>query len=210
MPAIIHKDGKVESLYSHEFDNGLKLMEHSWIGNAFVNCIYSEILKNPKRIAWIGDYSNDFDDSQPEAYHRNLTFEQFCVYYDAVWGEDVKHLGKDEMIPEAETLMDVNTNGTYLVNHDQKQFLDIGKYIKRATTSDGWCANPLPLLTACGNDRGGGDFYRSADAVGYEKIGIWAFDTLEYTNDRPASGEEVFYTFIEHTGVEEKKTEEAV
>lgn len=27
--------------YSHDYNNGLKLMEHSWLGNTFVNAVCS-------------------------------------------------------------------------------------------------------------------------------------------------------------------------
>jgi hypothetical protein len=61
---------------------------------------------------------------------------------------------------------------------------------------DGWCMNPLPLLTACGNGRGGGDF---GDChVGYEDVGTWAFDWLEYTRTPPPDYEAVMYYFNEH------------
>lgn len=40
-----------------------------------------------------------------------------------------------------------------------------------------WCVNPLPVLTACGNGRGGGD-YRDDDDI---NVGSWAFDLIEYS-----------------------------
>ena len=50
-------------LYSHDFDNGLKLMEHSWIGNNFVGAVMNLMLKGgewfKKRIIWSGDYYGD-------------------------------------------------------------------------------------------------------------------------------------------------------
>ena len=35
-PLLIDDSGSMITAYSHDFDNGLKLMEHSWIGNNFV------------------------------------------------------------------------------------------------------------------------------------------------------------------------------
>jgi hypothetical protein len=46
-----------------------------------------------------------------------------------------------------------------------------------------WCLSPLPLLTACGNGRGGGDFYK--DHIGFSDVGTWAFQLVEYTDHIP-------------------------
>lgn len=77
----------------------------------------------------------------------------------------------------------------------------MGCYIERCTVKEGnwagYCVNPLPLLTACGNGRGGGDFHNSPNTVGYENVGIWAFDILELSKQRPDGYAEVHYTFIE-------------
>ena len=52
---------KKESVCSHDYDNGLKLMEHSWIGNDFVNVIEHLIAEDGPwfgtRIVWAGDYA---------------------------------------------------------------------------------------------------------------------------------------------------------
>lgn len=89
----------------------------------------------------------------------------------------------------------------YLINHSTKEYLDLDLYIDRCTVKDGnwvgYCVNPLPLLTACGNDRGGGDFHNSPNSVGYENVGIWTFDLLELANLRPENYTEAYYSFIE-------------
>lgn len=41
-PIILSDDNKVVAyMYSHDYDNGLKLMEHSYIGNNFVETFAS-------------------------------------------------------------------------------------------------------------------------------------------------------------------------
>lgn len=55
---MIFKDGTKRSALAHNFDNGLKLMEHSWVGNRFVNAVMYEMVDNPVRLAWVGDYSD--------------------------------------------------------------------------------------------------------------------------------------------------------
>ena len=71
-PTIIAPDGRILSMYSHAFDSGSKLTEHSWIGNEFVNTAYSLILKSPKRVAWIGDYAKDNYKESDEAYTKAM------------------------------------------------------------------------------------------------------------------------------------------
>ena len=38
MPLLIGSDKKILRFYSHHYDNGLKLMEHSWVGNNSCPC----------------------------------------------------------------------------------------------------------------------------------------------------------------------------
>src|SRR5208283_4997626 len=65
---------KKQFVYSHDYGNGLKLMEHSYIGNEFVAIVENLIKKNVAkdgtvltgdwygdRIVWAGDYA----DSEP-------------------------------------------------------------------------------------------------------------------------------------------------
>ena len=58
MPSIKSlRDKKEMSVYSHQFESGLKITEHSWIGNYMCNQVYNWILDNPSIVAWIGDYA---------------------------------------------------------------------------------------------------------------------------------------------------------
>lgn len=57
-PIILSEDKKsVKSfMYSHDYGNGLKLMEHSYIGNSFVSAFESLLINNPQPVIWAGDY----------------------------------------------------------------------------------------------------------------------------------------------------------
>jgi len=202
-PTIIYQDGSIASLYSHAYGSGLRLMDHSWISNYLVNAVYSKILNKPRRIAWIGDYSKDEYETCGEAYTKHLGLEDFMKCYSHVWKYEDE---KESIPPSMYTQEDLNlindkTKEMYLVNHDLKEYLDLGSYIERCTVKDGnwagWCVNPLPLLTACGNGRGGGDFYCNDTNIGHEQVGIWAFDELELTSAIPDSYHECSYTFVE-------------
>lgn len=58
-PCILSDDKTkvTHSACAHNFDNGLKLMEHSWIGNGFVRHVENFLTDNPRRLAWAGDYA---------------------------------------------------------------------------------------------------------------------------------------------------------
>lgn len=204
MPTLITADGNICTLYSHDYDNGLKLMEHSYVGNNFVNTVLTMIWQNPTRLAWIGDYS---DDIQGDIYEGKLTHEDFMRYYEAAWGE-----GRDDLRvkPEGRSIVTLDSKRRYLINHTQKTYIDIGEYIaaNRWTEKGGWikrrydpsytydmCINPLPLLTACGNGRGGGDYH--SNYPNYDKVGSWAFDLIECAGKRPVGYKKVEYGFSE-------------
>lgn len=65
-PIILDEDGKIEYyLSSHDFNNGLKLMEHSWLGNEFVAAVESLLAQEaPRRVVWAGDYADPEVDAE--------------------------------------------------------------------------------------------------------------------------------------------------
>jgi hypothetical protein len=195
MPTVISGDGKVATLYSHDYGNGLKLMEHSYIGNDFVNAVASLIWKTPKQIAWIGDYSDEYGG---DVYETKLKQEEFLPLYETAWGE-----GGFARVKPSPDGCNMESSNLFLVNHTQKQYIDLDEYCKqnRWEEKNSWdnvvydmCINPLPLLTACGNGRGGGDYH--SQYPDYDKVGLWAFDELEVTDIKP-DYEKVMFTFKE-------------
>lgn len=195
IPLVIADSGDMYTLHSHDFDNGLKLIEHSWIGNNFVNAVVSLINKKPCKVAWIGDYSNEY---VGDVYEK-LPAEDFAIYYNAAWDEKDRYKLSSKDFNHAETsLIDDSVSGVYLVNHTQHIYLDLGEYIAmnicKSGDWEGYCVNPLPLLTACGNGRGGGDYNYHAK-VGIEDVGTWAFDVIEFTDEAPDGYENVMYEF---------------
>ena len=197
-PTLISADGKVITLYSHDYGSGLKLMEHSYIGNEFVNAVLLQIWHKPTRIAWIGDYAND---KNGDIYEEAISWNQFMRFYKAAWGarENMHRIN-----PKSRGILTVKNNRRFLVNHDKKSYIDLKEYVelnkwheegeyfrrfkngrgRKARYSYDMCINPLPLLTACGNDRGGGD-YRGKNPD-FDKVGTWAFDHIELTGIRPS------------------------
>ena len=201
-PVLISKTRKIRFLYSHHYDNGLKLTEHSWIGNNFVNAVQSQILGNPQRVGWVGDYAMDLmDDEQVwgvKPYQRKIPEKKLRKIWRICWEKEGKH----EITPPPMDGFDLEHSKWFLVNHTQKLFVDIEAFVKKNKTYYKWydgevamCLNPLPLLTACGNGCNGGDYYKCYPD--YDKVGTWAFDLIELTEKKPDGYEAAEYEFRE-------------
>lgn len=161
---------KMQSVYSHDYDNGLKLMEHSWIGNNFVNVVENLIAKDGAwhgdKIVWAGDYADSEPNSDPES-EENL----YVMCHD------------DKIRPDEN-----KTEYRYLVNLDTQEFVDMTKIpiTDTYTDDDGntieYRIHPLPLLTCEGNGRGGGDFHGEDPG---DLIGTWARNRVIVQNEKP-------------------------
>lgn len=200
-PTMIDEEGNITWIYTHDYHCGLKLMEHSFIGNSVMNAVFGQIKDHPLRIAWMGDYS---DEEQDDPYEQKLPRAEFMHVYDAVYGN-----GNDKRRIQPDPIAyDLTSKDWYLVNHTQRVYLSLDAYAARNKWKDCWknwetgdieefdmCVNPLSLLTACGNDRGCGDYH--ADLPDYNKVGSWAFDLIGLTQKKPVVFQEVMYTFTE-------------
>ena len=174
--SILAKNKKtVEKWVSpYDYDNGAKLMEHSWLGNNFVLAFESLIYKNPQRVVWAGDYAD-------ECKGRKTNIHQRCIDKKVV--KPTAHLKADDV--------------RFIVNHTKKQFVDTNKVLKITAS---WVGNydyrihPLPLLTCMGNGRGGGDFI---DEDNNNIVGSWARDLISVEPDIPKDYVELMFDLIE-------------
>jgi hypothetical protein len=136
------------------FGNGMKLTEHSYINNNFVNAI--EYLLSPEgsfyksRIVWAGDYADREIENEHNLYHI------------------VDKQPSKEYIPKNK----ISSEYKYIVNHTKKQYIN---------KSDYKLYHPLPLITAEGNGRGGGDY----SGVNEDKIGLWSRDVISIEKEIP-------------------------
>lgn len=159
-------------LYSWSYSEGLKLTEHSWIGNNFVRAFESLIYKNPQIVVWAGDYADHCTGRKSNVYQR-------C-------------LDKLEVQPQT-TLTEEDCR--FVVNHTKKEFVDTSK-VKQITAD--WAQeydyriHPLPLLTCEGNGQGGGDYLGDA---GEELVGTWARDLISVEPDAPKDYKELIVNF---------------
>ena len=167
-PIVLSADGKIVVwMLAHRYGNGLKLTEHSFIGNNFVSTfefgLSPEGIYHKSRVVWAGDYA----DEEPEG--TNL--HKMCSEYNEI-RPDEKNTDKYR----------------FIVNHSKRLFVDKTK----VPTKDGFTLHPLPLLTAEGNGRGGGD-YRDGEPL----VGSWARDIISVEETAPTDYEELLFNLVE-------------
>jgi hypothetical protein len=169
---------KRQYVYSHDYNNGLKLMEHSWIGNDFVGVVEDLIAEggawHGDRIVWAGDYADEEKNRKSNLF--SLTEPDKC-----------------KITPEP-----TKTKYRYVVNMDTKEYVDT----KKVPLSDVWedengkewpfTIHPLPLLTCEGNGRGGGDFHKEDPLVG-----AWARNRVTVSNTKPKGYAELEFNLFE-------------
>jgi hypothetical protein len=145
---------------SHCYGNGYKLMEHSYIGNDYVQAL--EYLISPlgmfykSRVVWAGDYADPETGSD-----KNLNAFTLDDDIEAKMSRPSRY----DMSPYR-----------YIVNHTLKLYVD-----KNYGEEGGWRIHPLSLLTAEGNGRGGGDYSGSNE----ELVGTWARNVISVEKEAP-------------------------
>lgn len=169
----IFLDNKVEGerekikawMYSHSYGNGLKLMEHSWMKNPFVQTFEKQLTRRGEhyksRVVWAGDYA----DEEPglvmvDGEEKEINLNAMC----------------DESLKIKPQVVKSTASYPYIVNHTKKQFVDK----RKVPNVKGWQIHPLPLLTCEGNGRGGGDFHGESPL-----IGAWARDVISVEKNNP-------------------------
>ena len=154
-PIIKNIEGKVKTFDSRQYNNGLKLMEHSYMGNNFVAAVLNE-LEIPHQVWWLGDYAifGDFKNKEFALYSKERKRYQ-CS----------KTLRVQPTFENQEWVY----NNFFLVNLIKREYIQLASY-----DSQSWQICPFPLLTSVGNGKGGGDYY----GINQDKVGIWAGDTI--------------------------------
>lgn len=170
---ITKRNGKFK-MYNRDVDGEYtmaKLMEHSWWRNDFCCAFAETIVDKPTKVCWCGDYA---EEDECEA----LGFK-----YEQVWGNR-KGCGVKKSNFEMSSVK-------YLVNNDKGLYVDLQKYYEKSMCKEEYegknyeyCIFPISILTALGNDRGGGDYHKEC-ATCYELVGTWAFDEIFLTNKEP-------------------------
>ena len=143
---------------------GQKLMEHSYINNSSISYIEYQLTKDGMFYKSRVVWAGDYADKE-EGTDKNL------------------HNMTDDLPNKFFTIkMKITKDYHYIINHTKKQFVDKQKQK---------IFHPLPLLTAEGNGRGGGDY----SGKGTELIGIWARDVISVEKDKPEGYDELECNF---------------
>ena len=151
-PIYLDADGKIRAWMDPlSYDNGMKLTEHCYKENSFVNTFeWGLVVGAPfyrARVVWAGDYA------EPEPEGENL--HGMCGEY---------------------TLIHPHVKGPgprYILNHTKKLFVDKEK----VPTKNGYTYHPLPILTADGNNGSGGDCAESSLVGSWARDEISVEDT---------------------------------
>lgn len=154
-------------------DYGIKLMEQSWWDNGLCNGVASMLYKNPRILAWVGDYADDVG-CKPDVYKKCWQDE------DDRYKRSIKECGNKEF----------SLFGRYLVNHSKKEYVDCDGYYRRTYAAMRledrggtiWVPHPLSILTAIGNGQGGGDY---GGCLGLDKVGAWALNRISVEDEAP-------------------------
>lgn len=156
-----------------DFYNGIKLMEHSWIGNSFTDFFSKLIYKNPLAVVWVGDYASD---AKTAAYERNCDFpvpeEKYETFCNSMWSEDTENV---DFIYKRRHF---GYRGKYLVNHTKKCYFSLNRF---AHKKQKWIVYPISLLCAIGNGLGGGDYWGADEWL----VGTWALDIISIEDEIP-------------------------
>lgn len=172
---ITAKKDKVKEWFdSWDTDNGSKLMKHSYIGNRFVMNVTYKMINSPKRLVWAGDYADNV-----------VGDDNFYFLTDKA--------KKVESLDEIATMENALEANTIYINHDKKEWFDLNKQTIPDMKGWGAIAHPLPILTADGNGRGGGDY----NGAHMELVGTWKGDLIEVSDTIPADYKEIEPWFTE-------------
>lgn len=202
VPLIIRENDLFKGGFAHDFGNGLKLLEHSYIGNNFVNAITHELLDNPGRLAWIGDYAAKcwYPDLEDKRFSNDFICSQdmFNLFFTIAW-KIVSDTDKDltqHRITEEVDFIDKDHLDYYIVNLTWGIYFSVKEYYELCESKSIYgVVHPLPLLCACGNGYGGGDYYTKG--INADKVGSWAFDEIVITQTEPTDKRKIDVHTIE-------------
>jgi len=152
----------------HDFNNGAKLTEHSYVNNCFVSTFEYQLTPEgmfyKSRVVWAGDYADNEKDDEHNLYHiSNIDIN-----------ENKRYVGKIKDTKEYR----------YIINHSKKEYVNKSNIF----------VHPLPILTAEGNGRGGGDYH----SKNKDFVGKWARDVISVEKEKPEEYTELIYEFNEN------------
>lgn len=174
----IRKDG--EKQISLIRPDGVKMMEHAYIGNFACQAAFKMLLNNPARVAWVGDYTLRHPDNKPAYIKRAELFKnrpeaRKFVLAAARQAWERKH---EKLVDIDEIGMVEPDEDIVIINHTKQQYINLARY-KRLFSYESWghtwCINPLAILCDASQEFAGGD-YCGAN-ISFD--GLWSGDVIE-------------------------------
>ena len=162
-------------LVPFDYGDTLKLFEIAYFGGSFARIVASQAVRTaknwlPPRMAVIGDYA-EIDDAPYELKDDRKIYDEEAVSMilnRRFWADRFRYTKGVDRIQDPDKYI--------ALNHDKKEYVRLGL----CETGKWTRADPLILLLAVGNGRGGGDY----DGEYMDDVGAWAFDRIEVIHER--------------------------
>lgn len=172
----------------------VKITEHSWVGNFFMDTVVSRLYNRKGRVAWVGDYTSDImeevvSNDGTKAPLAPSELYAGCYYKrnadGTLYHNEKGYIEEDETTPLPSNIkvskrkhneIKMPLNGKVIINLTRKEYIIFDTYYKRSVTDDGWCLHPVSLLTSTGGDQGGGDYHKGC--IDAHQVGRWAYDEI--------------------------------
>lgn len=195
------------------FGYGPKLWENGCIDSVFTKVVYAMLREHTMNVAWVGDYAETQDllvFGTPEDKVEPFIEQEKRDGNKLVVDGDINY-NQIERFYNGSLFMGHFFGDAIVINHTKREFFDQEVYLKRANVEDIWKQiDPLVVLTAIGNGKGGGD-YMGKNA---NWAGRWATDAIKVKSKsevdldelKKDGYEEIFPDFIEED--EEKEEQE--
>jgi len=142
---------------THSLDNGLKLMEHSYLENNYCIAVEQKLLEKARKLIWLCDYH---------------TPDSRC---------NLEWVTTDEKEFEtSEVDLDLIKKNRYVINLDKGEYFSTQQLIDNVNDKDAWIIHPLPLLTNSETgSMGGGDYH---EELSWRSS--WCNDTIKVSLDK--------------------------
>ena len=182
------------ALSPYDFNNGAKLMEHSYVHSKYVSAFMHLVHeldtdRSGLPCVWCGDYADRFaTEGLPLIERINPDTQEskfvggFKAYNEACdWMGEYGGKKSNEYLDVIKLVKDAPKHYyNYIINHTKKQYVEVPNCDKTK-----WLIHPLPILLADGNWKGSGDYYEGkyGEKHNAKFVGAWAYDTISVTNN---------------------------
>ena len=134
-------NGEFIVLNPHVFNEGAKLLEHSYINNSFVKRTIQLLTNNPMQLAWLGDYADLDDVKTKDAADLLISFNNFK---EKEINYEFNKLSPCKKIPISDLEnSEINQNKYVIYNNTKKEFVDVEEYLSVLGSKQGNQGNIL-------------------------------------------------------------------